>query len=65
MINEPLYGDPCPLCSRLLRIEYGRTRHSAQQDHSARTWIAGRRCTGCEAAWPQKWAEVMRARYES
>ena len=63
MINEPLYRDPCPLCRRPLRIEYGHTRRSAQQDHPARTWITRRRCAGCEAAQPQQWAEVMRALY--
>ncbi|WP_231905803.1 hypothetical protein [Streptomyces davaonensis] len=63
MINEPLYGDPCPLCSRLLRIEYSRTRPSAQQDHPARVWITGYRCADCEAARPEQWTEVMRVLY--
>ncbi|MGK5696966.1 hypothetical protein ACSNOJ_29455 [Streptomyces sp. URMC 128] len=65
MIDEPLYGAPCPLCSRPLRIEYGRTHPSSQQDYPARIWIAARRCADCETARSQQWAEVMRARYET
>ncbi|MFF7987025.1 hypothetical protein ACFZDK_49465 [Streptomyces sp. NPDC007901] len=61
---EPLYGAPCPPCRRPLRIEYGRTRPSAQQDHPARVWVTGYRCVSCEAARPEQWAEVMRRLYE-
>ncbi|MFM9681649.1 hypothetical protein [Streptomyces brasiliscabiei] len=64
MNHEPLYGASCPLCRQPLRIEYGRTRPSAQQNHRARVWIAGYRCASCESVRPQQWAGVMRARYE-
>ncbi|MEU1519947.1 hypothetical protein ABZ490_48890 [Streptomyces sp. NPDC005811] len=44
MKHEPFYGAPCLLCRQRLRIEYGRTRPSAQQDHPARVWVTGYRC---------------------
>ncbi|WP_327372348.1 hypothetical protein [Streptomyces sp. NBC_01217] len=65
MINEPLYGDPCPLCSLPLRPEFRRTRPSGQQDHLALVWFDRYRCDGCEAARPQQFWDVMRALYES
>ncbi|ADI04608.1 hypothetical protein SBI_01487 [Streptomyces bingchenggensis BCW-1] len=53
MNHEPLFGDGlCPLSRRPLRIEYDRTRPSAQQDYPARVWIAGYRCAGCESVAP-------------
>ncbi|MEU9158126.1 hypothetical protein AB0D59_48275 [Streptomyces sp. NPDC048417] len=64
MSNGPLYGGPYPLCRRPLRIEYGRTRHSAQLDHPARVWITGYRCASCEATRPEQWTVAMRDRYE-
>lgn len=63
MINEPLSGHPCPLCSRPLRIEYGRTRPSAQLPHPARVWIKGYRCADCEAVRPEQFKEVITGRY--
>ncbi|MEU8717905.1 MULTISPECIES: hypothetical protein [unclassified Streptomyces] len=65
MNHVPLYGDPCPLCRRPLRIEYGRARPSAQLDRRARVWVTGYHCAHCEAVRPREWAEVMRERYEN
>lgn len=65
MLNEMIYTDPCPLCSRPLRPEFRRSRPSAQQNGPARVWFTGYRCDGCEATRPQQWAEAMRARYKS
>ncbi|AXU16788.1 hypothetical protein [Streptomyces clavuligerus] len=59
--RELLHQDLCPLCHRPLRIEYGRTRPSAQQDHPARTWITGRHCDICKATRPQQFWDLMRA----
>ncbi|WP_234329939.1 hypothetical protein [Streptomyces viridochromogenes] len=60
-----VHDDLCPLCRRPLRIEYGHTQRSAQQDHPARNWITGRRCSICEATRPQQFWDAMRALYES
>ncbi|WP_458339118.1 hypothetical protein [Streptomyces sp. 372A] len=37
MLNELLYADLCPLCSRPMRPEFRSVGRSAQQDHPART----------------------------
>ncbi|MFE4310447.1 hypothetical protein ACFRR6_30875 [Streptomyces sp. NPDC056891] len=65
MTNELIYTDTCPLCSRPLRPEFRRTQPSAQQDHPARVWFDRYHCDSCEAARPQQFADVMRARYET
>ncbi|MDV7222637.1 hypothetical protein [Streptomyces prunicolor] len=65
MKNEPFYGDPCPLCRRPLRIEYGRSRPSAPEDRPARVWIAGYRCNDCETTRAQRWADAMRTLFET
>ncbi|MEV0982440.1 hypothetical protein [Streptomyces sp. NPDC049915] len=65
MNHELLHEDLCPLCRRPLRIEYGHTRPSAQQNHPARTWITERHCDDCEATQPQQFWDVMRALYEN
>ncbi|WP_234433092.1 hypothetical protein [Streptomyces sp. NRRL S-1824] len=63
MNHEPVHGDPCPLCHRPLRIEYGCTRPSAQQDHPARVWITAYRCASCETVRFEQFKEAIKNRY--
>ncbi|WP_331751698.1 hypothetical protein OG215_40960 (plasmid) [Streptomyces globisporus] len=65
MLNELIYADLCPLCSRQMRPEIRSISGSAQQDHPARTDFHRYRCDVCEAARPQEFYDAMRARYES
>ncbi|MFJ1847109.1 hypothetical protein [Streptomyces sp. NPDC088146] len=65
MLNELIYTDPCPLCSRPMRPEFRSSGRSAQQDHPARTDFHRYHCDSCEAARPQKFFDAMRALYES
>ncbi|MFH9090771.1 hypothetical protein [Streptomyces sp. NPDC017673] len=65
MLNEMIYADPCPLCSRPMQPEFRSVGRSAQQDHPARTDFHPYHCDGCEAARPQECYDAMRPRYES
>ncbi|MEU9379399.1 hypothetical protein AB0D94_37375 [Streptomyces sp. NPDC048255] len=65
MTTQVIYADPCPLCSRPLRPQFGRTRESGQHDGPARVWFQRYRCDSCEATRPQQFADVMRALFEN
>jgi hypothetical protein len=65
MLNELIYADPCPLCSRPMRPEFRSVGRSAQQDHPARTDFHRYHCDSCEAARPQEFHDAMRALTES
>ncbi|MFE5669228.1 hypothetical protein ACFQ7W_35580 [Streptomyces niveus] len=65
MLNELIYTDLCPLCSRPMRPEFRSIGPSAQRDHPARTDFLRYHCDGCEAARPQEFYDAMRARYEN
>ncbi|MFD6294040.1 hypothetical protein ACFWFU_04320 [Streptomyces sp. NPDC060235] len=64
MLNELIYADPCPLCSRPMRPGFRSSGRSAQQDHPARTDFVRYHCDSCEAARPQEFYGAMGALYE-
>ncbi|MFF1847127.1 hypothetical protein ACFVW9_36305 [Streptomyces sp. NPDC058217] len=63
MNQEPLYGDPCPLCHTPLRLEYGQTRPSAQLPYPARVWITKYCCASCETVRFERFKEAIKNRY--
>lgn len=65
MLNELIYADPCPLCSRPMEPKVRSIDGSAQQDHPARTDFVRYHCDHCEAARPQEFYDAMRALYEN
>jgi hypothetical protein len=65
MTNELLHGDLCPLCGRPLTLRPSVVVRS-NVPYPTRTDTVPH-CASCASDMPraQKWADLMRARYES
>ncbi|MEE1753033.1 hypothetical protein [Streptomyces sp. SP18CS02] len=61
-MNTTRYGEPCPLCHAPLLLDVLQAR-SAQSDFPVAERVTGPRASGCQAAWPAQWVEVMRDHY--